>query len=154
MLDFITDTVRSLKRSFGRTVYIYRVDDYVADVTAGVATSSYSVARISKGILLPKHSDRKFVYDISFLKANSSFTEGGFFDADSRELLIDKKDLPFEVDQNGYVLADHIRYKINKSEQVEGRYVLITMTAIEGSKAFEIHMPVSTLELITVGEVA
>jgi len=82
-----------LQRQFGVPV-VFRFptqNDY--DVTTGAITRAYTEVKVRRTIVLPTRATRDFVYDLAYIASNKNFTEGGYFDKTTRNMIVLKKDL-------------------------------------------------------------
>jgi len=142
-LMFVRRVLYSLKRQYGFSLDIYRRTAGEADLKTGkMVGKKRQKFSIVKAIVLPTILARKFSYDLSYIAANKNFTYGGFYDINSRIVIIDAIDLPqdfeFIIDTD-YVVYDSKRYDIKTAEMLEQRQgFLLNIKATEGSTAFEI----------------
>ena len=113
------NTIYALKRQHGRPATYCRVVDKSQNLETGVETITTEVTKIRKVIFLPTNVTRK-----SLIKTNF------FFDPDKREVLIDRKDVDFEIKDGDYIIYSNSRYNIievNDYELGEG-YLLIVQS--------------------------
>jgi len=82
-----------LKRNFGQAVTLRQCTSNISDIQTGEITRTYSDYNIIRAIVLPKNIKRDFSYDLSFIAANKNFTYGGFYDVNTRIVMIERKDL-------------------------------------------------------------
>jgi len=68
----------------------------------------------AKALCMPAKKRRMFVYDVSYLRANSNFVYGGDFEQEQLEVTIRKAELPgFEIKQSTIVVIDGTVYLIH-----------------------------------------
>jgi len=109
-----------LKRNFGTTV-IFRVRTNLnQDLETGDVSFTDIDTKIRRAIVLPFKELRKFIYDISYLAANKNFTYGGFFDANDRVVIVDKKDLKTGPTNDAKIILDNLEYNIKSQTTTEG----------------------------------
>jgi len=116
---FRRNTIYALKRQHGRPAVYCRVVDKSQDLETGIETVTTEVTRIQRVIFLPTNVARKTLIKTDF-----------FFDPDRREVLIDRKDIDFEITDGDYIIYSNSRYnvvEINDYELGEG-YLLIVQS--------------------------
>ena len=113
-----------LKRNFGTPVTIVRLSNLQNNIQTGAMTFDKQEIDIRRGIVDPALALRDFVYDLSFIAANKNFTYGGYFDVDSRMLIIDSKDLPtgFEPNLNDYALINNSHYAFKEVHPLANKH--------------------------------
>lgn len=136
----IRKIIYRLKRQWGLRLTYIRPGQAVHDVETGEISRVFEKIYVKRAILLPSKLDRSFVYDLTYIAANNNFVGGGFFDRDSRVILLDGRDLPkdFKPDLNDHVEFDSIRYEllsINPTAQYKA--YLLRVQAITSSKAVD-----------------
>lgn len=140
----IRGVIYRLKRGYGLPLAIYQQTSSVVDLTTGAKTVSTNIVRLDRAIVLPATIHKNFIYDIGFLKANSNFTYGGIFTEGTRQIIIDRSDLPagFEImpsDQYS-IVYDHKRYSIKSVDEYEQKMAyLITMVEVKGAPVNEVY---------------
>ena len=80
-----------LERQFGSsaTFHIPTVNDY--NIQTGKTTREYLDIFVRRVVVLPTRVTRDFVYDLAYIASNKNFTEGGFFDKTTRNMIVRKK---------------------------------------------------------------
>lgn len=126
-LIFIRRSLYRLKLRYGQPMSITVKLSQATDVETGDQTNSSTTFSIHRAIVLPNVFKRDFDYDLSYLAANKNFTYGGFFDAGTRTLLVDRNDLPstYVPNLNHTITFDSRIYKIVKFEDYEHKQALI-----------------------------
>ena len=123
-LRFIRSILYRLKRDYGSRADLYHQSSETIDLTTGkksVVIDKLSVLRV---ILLPKTIKSDFAYDLSFIAANKNFTYGGVFSADTRQIIIDCRDIgsfTFDDRQNIYIIIDGRRFEISEVTELDYR---------------------------------
>ena len=139
----ITNVLYRLKRDFGQEVYLFvQNTPAVQDVETGDVVFDENQHRINKAIVLPLKVFRDFEYDLSFIAANKNFTYGALFDAGTRVMLVDKKDLPqdYELNLNDSFVIGTKGYLIKQYEEFEeGRSVTFIIEELKGQAVREIQ---------------
>lgn len=132
-----------LKRAYGVPVTIHTATAAAVDVTTGVKTVTRSAVRVARAVVLPEGVKKEFKYDIGYLRANSNFTYGALYTEGTRELLIDRHDLPRDfaitVTDATYVVYRHTRYAIKRVEAAEVPYYYLVIQELKGQPAGEVH---------------
>lgn len=120
-LSFISQVVYRLKRRYGMPIDIVYLVSSVTNLETGAKTVLKGAVRVSRAILLPSVIHREFAYDLTFVATNKNFTYGGHFDTTVKQLIIDRKDLPFgfEIKPGMYFLFDGVRVDVQKVEDFE-----------------------------------
>jgi len=105
-----------LKRQYGYRMWLYKVETDSNNVQTGEITRTYEVYEIRKGIVLPKRLTRKFAYDLTYLAANKNFQYGAYYDLGIRDIIIETKDLPnnLQPDLRWHIIFDHKRFELRE----------------------------------------
>lgn len=125
-----------LKRNYGVTVKVVRLSNLQDNIQTGKMSQTKQEITIRRAIVGPALELRDFVYDLSFIAANKNFTYGGFFDVDTRMMIIDSKDLPkgFEPNLDDYVIYENRPYQFKEVHPLAKKYgwsmILKQITAI------------------------
>ncbi len=116
----IRDTIYALKREYGYSGSLY-VETFSTNLSTGAKVRTATPYVIKKVIILPSNWQRKFAYDLSFVAANKNFTYGGFFDADTRNFIVDCADLPknFEITLDHVLIIGTKRYVLSSVQLVD-----------------------------------
>ena len=116
--------VYRLKRQYGVTVKLVRLSNLQDNIQTGKMTQDKQEITIKRAIVGPALELRDFVYDLSFIAANKNFTYGGFFDADTRMLIVDSKDLPkgFEPTMDDYVIYQDRPHQFKEVHPLAKKY--------------------------------
>lgn len=119
-------TIYTLKRRFGSLIHVVRLDSQTKNYETGVVSPAYSVYSVAKAIEMPKSEQTLFNYDIAYVKAASNFTQGGFFDIETRVLLFDKDDLEITIRMTDVIIKDSRPLRIRKLDNIESQIVVLT----------------------------
>jgi len=126
-LRFIRRVLYRLKRSYGISVYLYKIDS-VTDYDTGNITETYTNVKINKALAEPTREVRSFVYDLAYISANKDFTMGGFFDTSDRIVVLDSKDIPStwgEIDNNQFLMIQNQRFDIKEVQEYENNSAIV-----------------------------
>lgn len=137
-----------IKRNYIRQIlYEYRLrygvpaELYLASVgepNYETGEKEVSIQRIDMPQLVTESVDliRKFEYDISFIKANSNFAYGAFFEVGDRFAIIDGIFLNgVEIHQNDYIVYNRKRYDPKKIQKLDGDTgYLLQLRSVEGQE--------------------
>lgn len=120
-LKFTRRVLYKLKRSYGTPVDYYKISSHDVNPETGVKTTVEDVIHIRRAIVLRAREFRSFVYDLAFISANKDFTEGGFFDPEDRNIILDAKDLPkgFDPNTDDYLIVKNKRYDVSAIQTFE-----------------------------------
>ena len=125
-----------LKRNFGQTIVLKKPIENGYNLQTGVVTRDYTLITISRAAVLPSEVVRSFSYDLSYIATNKNFTYGGLFDKDTRNILIDKKDISsHSIDNSWFCTISDVEYIITASiyvEQLAGYLVTCSRTDNSG----------------------
>lgn len=126
---FMTNTLYTLKRSYGKQVSIYRETESL-NLETGVKTLSNTVIDVRKAIVLSSTWRRK--QELAML--SSAFKYGGEYDSNTKDIIIELKDLPkdFEPSNDDFIVVDKIKYKIMIVHVYDDRAVILTAKALSG----------------------
>lgn len=110
---FITNLVYSLKRRYGHPIRWFHLVATMRNLDTGLLTATYLTQAINRAVVFPEKMDRSFIYDLSYIKANSNFIYGGEFDRKVTKMIIDGRDMQLGVTIK---LNDYIEYKTKRLE--------------------------------------
>jgi len=141
-LQFIRKVLYQLKQRYGIKVDYYRVTATTVDDETGAVSTTKTKFTIRKAIRLPDKRTRGFQYDLSFIAANKNFTMGGTYDRDTRDFIIDRRDIPkeFEPALEDYILLNNERYNVKQVVELdEGQGYYLTAEATESEPPYAVH---------------
>lgn len=109
-----------LKMQFGDNIQIYTPETKILNTQTGVTVQPYSLINIQRAIPTPSKLNTIFKYSKSFVSTNRQFAEGGFFDTEIKDFLIDAKDLPsgFVLTTQQYIIHQDKRYNIKEIDNI------------------------------------
>lgn len=139
----IRKVVYRLKREFGLPITIVQQTNETADLTTGDKSVTKVAVPVARAILLPRKAQGSFKYDIGYLKANSNFTYGGFFNDATREVIIDRKDLKgfvISANENFSVYHNHKRYQVKSVSDFDGIAYFLVLEQMEDAPIDEVHV--------------
>ena len=133
--------IYKLKRQYPTFVQLFTPDVTYTDSNSGHTEIELDSHSVKRALVLSEKVKQKFIYDISYIKANSNFASGGFFESSMRRIIIDKKDIPnsFEVNTKTFV-------KIGESDQ---KFNVVVSDIIGQDTALELIVKSSNNESIT-----
>jgi len=131
-LGYIRELLYELKKDYGYPLDVYTNATYTVDPKNGARTTTRTVVRIKKAILLPSTLSRKFAYEHSFLAANRPFSYGAQYDINTRIVIVDVNDVPkdFEFIVDGSTVFESRRYQIKSAERFDHRLAYL-LTLVE-----------------------
>jgi len=97
-----------LKRIWGQPISVRRPLTNTHNVETGAISRTYTTYSIDRAIIMPISEARKFKYSLSYVAGNKNFTYGGFYDQQSRFLILDKADVDIipNADDNIQISGD------------------------------------------------
>lgn len=127
------------KRLWKTPIQIHQVDgEPTTNYDTGEITRNEKTLLIKKALILPRESARKFIYDLAYIASAKNFTEGAYFDSSIRHVVIDRKDLPLnvEIHIDDEVTIDSERYQITNHNELPYRvgYLLICRRTKSGDR--------------------
>lgn len=138
----IKRTVYRLKRSFGTPLRIITQDSITTNFETGLISESKSVVQLRQAIVLTATQLQEVKYDIGFLKANSNFVYGGFYNDSNRRVIIYRDDLPndyvIEAKETQYIVYHKQRYEIKQVGIDEHAYFLV-IEKLMGAPVGDVH---------------
>lgn len=139
----IRQTLYSLKRQYGGTVSVYRLNDAQTDVRTGRKTIDKDVFVVRRAVILPVKVSRKVIQSISQISANKAFVYGASFDSGLRKFIIDARDLPegFELTSDDWLVYNGRRYEIKAIWEFEfGAAWIVVGKELMGRIAEQVHL--------------
>ncbi len=150
-LKFMKSVLYKLKRSYGMPVDYYQITSHDVNTTTGVKTTVETKTHIRRAVVLRSREFRSFVYDLAYISANKDFTEGGFFDPEDRNIIIDTKDLPkgFDPTVDDYLIVKNNRYDVSAIQTFEeGSSFLITARKLRAGLLVRQESALSVMNLV------
>ncbi len=142
----IQQTLYSLKRQYGGTLSVYRLNDAETDVRTGRKTIDKDVFVVRRAIVLPVKVSREVLQSISQISANKAFVYGGSFDSGLRKFIIDARDLPagFEFTNDDWLVYNGRRYEIKAIWEFKfGAAWIVVGKELMGRTAEQVHLVVA-----------
>ena len=139
----IRQTLYSLKRQYGGTVSVYRLNDAETDVRTGRKTIDKDVFVVRRAVVLPVKVSREVIQTISQISANKAFVYGGSFDSGLRKFIIDARDLPegFELTTDDWLVYSGRRYEIKAIWEFEfGAAWIVVGKELMGRVPEQVHL--------------
>ena len=121
-------TLYGLRRNFGVPISLWRVINTVTALEAGSEVFTYGIYYIPRAIVLPGMQQRDFAYDLSYIAAAKNFTYGGFFDQNTRYVILNDEDRMGDsqtiipVPSDTLLINDQV-YSIRRVEHFEAQYL-------------------------------
>ena len=139
----IQQTLYSLKRQYGGTVSVYRLNDAETDVRTGRKTIDKDVFVVQRAVVLPVKVSREVIQSISQISANKAFVYGGSFDSGLRKFIIDARDMPkgFEFTSDDWLVYNGRRYEVKAIWEFEfGAAWVVVGKELMGRIAEQVHL--------------
>lgn len=137
-LQLIKKVLYRLKRSYGCPIAVYRQSPQTIDLATGKSSITRTSIEIKRAVVLPSKIHRGFTFDIGYLKANSNFTYGAVYTDATREIIIDRHDLPkgytLDATDEFYVVYQGKRWEIKVVEEFEFNLAYyLTLARVDGA---------------------
>jgi len=147
-------TERAKRRHIRQILYEYRLRygvpaelylTSVGDINIETGDKAITFTCIQIPQLITESVDliKKFEYDISFIKANSNFAYGAFFEVGDRFAILDSIFLPSEdtqIGQNDYFVYNSRRYDPKKIQKLDGDTgYLLQLRSISGTEFNQVY---------------
>ena len=88
----IKKIIYGLKRAYGLPITLYQPLVTTPNFETGALIRTWTETIVNRAIVLPYKEQRKFEYDLSYLRAAVNFTYGGYYDVKRRIIIIDRDD--------------------------------------------------------------
>lgn len=145
-LQMMRQVIYRLKRGYGLPLSINQENSSTVDLATGKRTVTRTATTVQRAILLPTQVHKEFKYDIGYLKANSNFTYGGLFTSSTRQVIVDKADLPpgyvITATDDFSVVFNHQRYAIKTVTELEVPAYFLAIEFTGGVPTYEVHSAV------------
>ena len=117
----IQQVLYMLKRQYGGTVSVYRLNDAETDVRTGRKRIDKDVFVVRRAVVLPVKISREVVKSISQISAGKTPVHGGSFDSGLRQFIIDARDMPegFEFTNDDWLVYNGRRYETKEIHEFE-----------------------------------
>lgn len=152
----IRQTLYTLKRMFGSTIYLSKKTNVDTNYTTGVKTQNEWTWRINRAVVMPVSITREALQSISMISANKQFMYGGTYDIGTRIFIIDAQDTPRDltIETDDWLVYNDKRYQIKVREELEqATGWIVTAREVEGinTPVVFVHTPISVSEIATNG---
>lgn len=116
----------SLKRQYGVPLELYTEVGVNYDPETGVKEITKTRLYIRKGLVWEFRGDTNFTYSIQYIRANSNFAQGGFYEQNDRLIAIDNRDIgAFIVNMNSYCVYEQKRFNIVVMKKLENEGAML-----------------------------
>lgn len=117
-----------LKRDNGMPIIVRRTLSRTTNRSTGVVTSNHKDQPIKLAILLPLGKKIAFEHDQAYTGAGRNFTYGALYDPNQRQIIIEARDLPFELTKSDQIIAKGKVAEILSIQEYEplASYLIIT----------------------------
>jgi hypothetical protein len=136
-IQFMLRALYELKRDYGVPAVLIQVLQEETDSAKGVRSVLRDVVKINKVVPFSETSIKKFWYDIGYLRANSNFTYGGEVQIQTRQIVLQKKDIGKRtITTSDFFILEGIRYQVEKVYDLDFQIgYLISLKTAEGMPA-------------------
>lgn len=116
----------ALKRQYGVPVEIFSEIDIDYNPQTGVKDITKSRLYIRRALVWEFRGDLNFTYSIQYIRANSNFAQGGFYEQNDRLIAIDNRDInQFSINRNSYCVFAQQRFNIVVMKQLENEGAIL-----------------------------
>ena len=117
----IRQALYQMKKDYGAPIDIYKLVSSETDARTGEKIVTKTVTHVRKAIVVPSKMDRVAQQTISVISANKEFVTGGHYDANGREFIIDRHDVPAlpELTADDWIVYNRRKYQIKNIESFE-----------------------------------
>lgn len=132
----LRSVVYTMQRHYGVPVELFTPISEAFNVETGRKEVEKQRLYVRKALVFDYKEDTNFTYSIQFIRANSNFAQGGFYQLRERIVCVTNRDLGvFPVIETSYVVYDGVRYNIVTTQQNEEEGALILkVRQIQGQK--------------------
>lgn len=142
LIKFIKRCIKQMKREYGGSITVYRLDTATTNYDTGAKTSTRTSVFIRRAVVLPATLTRDVIQTISMISANKKVVTGGSFTPADRHIIIDRSDVPstFEISDDDWIVYEGKRYDILSIDEYEYKTAwLVKVKRIEGAEVYEDH---------------
>lgn len=106
---------------------IYKHGGTKTDLCTGERELKRTKVRIELAIPLSKKSARRIVQTISKIGAAKDFVYGGYYDRDTKVFIVEKREIPFELNQDDWFIFDDKKFSIKEFWEIDtaAMYVIV-----------------------------
>ncbi len=135
-LKNVTRIIYKLKRLYGIPAVLINKENILTDLDTGAVTYDNISISIKRAVALPEDQARTFAYDLSYIVAAKNFSYGGFYDKDTRWILLDGKDVgSFTISEDTKITVEGSQYFVKMTRPIVGNLAyLIKLSTIESAK--------------------
>jgi len=106
----------TLRRRFGIPIDHYSVTVGTPDYELGTSDATVVKTNFPLAITMSVTSKRDFEYDLGYVKANSNFVYGGFFEVGDRLVIVETD---ITIEQRDYFIIEGKRYSIQTLGKID-----------------------------------
>lgn len=126
----------ALKRQYGTALEVFTEIETTFDPKTGRKDITKARLYVRRALVWEFRGDLNFTYSIQYIRANSNFAQGGFYEQDDRLVAIDTRDInTFKIDRNSTIVYQQNRYSIVTKKLLENEgAMLLQVRQISGDK--------------------
>ena len=124
----------SMKREYGGTIDIYKLNGSTTDVLTGNRVINKTVFHIQRAVVLPVKVRRLDLKNVAQIAANRAFVEGNTNDYGTRQFIVDRRDCPNlpTLTQDDWIVFEGGKYQIADVESFHHEGWLINAKELVG----------------------
>lgn len=122
----LRNNIYTMQRHFGVAVELFTPTSETFNVETGRKDVTKSRLYVRRALVFDYREDTNFTYSIQYIRANSNFAQGGFYQLRDRIVCLANKDLgDFPITETSYIVYDFKRYNVVTMQQNEEEGALI-----------------------------
>lgn len=115
-----------MQRFYGVPLEVFTPSTRDFNIETGRSEETKERLYVRRGLVFDYKEDTNFTYSIQYIRANSNFAQGGFYQLRDRVVAIANKDIGnFEITERSYIVYENMRYSIVSSQvnEEEGAWI-------------------------------
>lgn len=126
----------SLKRQYGVPLEVFTESEVTFDPKTGVKSIDKDRKYVRRALVWEFRGDLNFTYSIQYIRANSNFAQGGFYEQDDRLVAVAAHDIGnFIINRNSYIVYEQKRFNIVVQKFLENEgAMLLQVRQVAGDK--------------------
>jgi len=130
-----------LKKDLGvGPVDFYKYGGTETDLSTGERILTRTKATVELAIPLTTQTKRRIIQTISKIGAAKEFVYGGYFDRDSKIFIIDRRDLPFELNLDDWFIFDGKKFQVKEFDEWDTAAIYVVLGQRQRGDTFsQIH---------------
>lgn len=122
----LRSSVYTMQRFYGVPLELFTPSVRDFDIETGRSEETKARLYVRRALVFDYKEDTNFTYSIQYIRANSNFAQGGFYQLRDRVVAISNRDIgDFEITERSYIVYEDMRYSIVTSQvnEEEGAWI-------------------------------